>query len=365
MPDERQQHRDRQIDPFYPPPPARRGSFFGGPGIIFVFLMLLILAGIGIYGASIGALPRWVEAMRNFDVASIFNQTAMEPTPSAEQAAATPAVGDGPLVLTPMGPAELLTKRNPPKSLRLTAAGFDKPPVERFARPALFLGQKPRLSFIVVNLGHNKAVTAAAIADTPPEVTLSFSPYAPELAAWIDAAHAFGHEVMIDLPLESRAYPQEDPGDLGLLTALNPDENQRRLDALMQLADGAAGFATQRGDRFLTTAAPLRPVLESLGDNGFGLVVASTGGNALAEARNGASALPPSVIANIELAHDLSRQAITEKLDAALRLATRNGKVLVVVQPYPLGIAALTQMAPFAKARNLALVPATALLVKE
>lgn len=361
MPDERQ---DRLIDPFYPPPPARRGSFFGGPGIIFVFMILLIMAGIGIYGAATGALPRWVEAIKSFDVAALFNDTAA-PAATGPSTAAPATPSDGPLVLTPLGPAELLEKRQPPKSLRLLPAAFDKPPVERFARAALFLGQKPRLAFIVVNLGHNKAVTAAAIADTPPEVTLSFSPYAPELAAWIDAAHAFGHEVMLDLPLESRAYPQEDPGELGLITALNPDETRRRLDELMARAEGAAGFATQRGDRFLTAADPLRPVLEVLGDHGFGFVVAATGGNALAEARQGAGTLPAIATANIELAHDMSRQAIGEKLDMALGLAQRNGRVLVVVQPYPLGIAALTQIGPFAKARDLALVPATALLSKE
>lgn len=361
MPDDRH---DRLIDPFYPPPPARRGSLFGGPGIIFVFLILLIVAGIGIYGASTGALPRWVEAARNLDVATLFGGEPEAAIPAGDSSAPVPS-SDGPLVLTPLGPAELLAKRKPPKSLRLATGEFNQPPVERFARPALFLGQKPRLAFVVVNLGHNKAVTAAAIADTPPEVTLSFSPYAPELAAWIDAAHAFGHEVMVDLPLESRAYPQEDPGELGLLTALNPDENQRRLDELMTRAEGAAGFATQRGDRFLTAAAPLRPVLESLGEHGYGLVVAATGGNVLAEAQQGVASLPRTATAHIEFAHDLSRQAIAEKLDAALGLAQRSGRALVVVQPYPLGIAALTQAGAAAKARDLAMVPATALLQKE
>ena len=52
-----------------------------------------------------------------------------------------------------------------------------------------FLGRKAELTGIL-----------RGIADLPPEISLSFSPYAAELPAWIDAAHAYGHEVLLDLP---------------------------------------------------------------------------------------------------------------------------------------------------------------------
>jgi polysaccharide deacetylase 2 family uncharacterized protein YibQ len=357
---------DRLIDPFYPPPPARRGSFLGGPGIIFVFLILLIVAGIGIYGAATGTLGAWSDAIRQMDLAQLWpgEDEAPGTTPAPTAGTATAPAADGALVLTPMGPAELLAARTPPRSLHLPAGDFALPPVERYARPALFLGQKPRLAFIVVNLGHNRAVTAAAIADTPPEVTLSFSPYAPDLAAWIAAAQAFGHEVMLDLPLESRAYPAEDPGALGLLTALNATENISRLDALLALGDGTLGVATQRGDRFLTDAAALRPVLARLSERGFGFLITGTGAQVLAEAAQGI-APPPRTIADIELPHDLSRQAITARLETALTRSRGGRATLVAVQPYPLSIAALTNIGTITKDRGLALVPASALLAKE
>lgn len=358
MPDERP---DRLIDPFYPPPPARRGSFVGGPGIIFVFLLLLIATGIGIYGMATGTLSQWVDAVRHFDMARLVGDTP-PPAPEPTTATTAPASDGSALVLTPMGPAELLATRKPPRALYLAAGEFDLPPVQRFARPALFLGDRPRLAIVIANLGHNQAVTAAAVADTPPEVTLSFSPYAPELAAWIEAAHAFGHEVMLDLPMESRAYPQDDPGALGLITALNPDENGQRLDQLIKLADGAIGFASQRGDRFLSDAVALAPILSELGARGFGFIVTTAD---LRAADQNVATPPLLAQADSEFGHDLSRQAIADRLNAALEKARRDRQSIAVVQPYPASIAALTTLGTLAKDRNIALVPASALLAKK
>lgn len=347
---------------------ASRGGGIGGPGFIFVLLLLLIGAGAGLYLVATGTLERWLAPGSAFDFGLLGEDGTGAVTENATPAPAT-APGGGAakpgsqtLVLAAMDPGELMRTRTPPRSLRLAPGAFDLPPVQRFARPALFLGQKPRLGVVIVNLGHNLAVTAAAVADTPPEITLSFSPYAPDLAAWIDAAHAFGHEVTLDLPLESRAYPQEDPGPLGLLTALNADENRRRLEALLAGAEGVLGFATQRGDRFLTDATALRPVLAEIARRGLGLVIARPGANALREAESGLANLPPRIGADIELVHDLSRQALAAALETAMVKARDDRQAMVVVQPYPLSIAALTNLAALAKDRDLALVPASALM---
>ncbi|WP_374366943.1 divergent polysaccharide deacetylase family protein [Dongia sp.] len=325
-----------------------------------MLLILLILVGIGIYGVATGQLGTWSGIVRTW-----LDEPEPATSPPSDTTQNATAPSQGALVLKPMGPAELLATRTPPRSLRLQPGEFDRPPVERFARPALFLGQKPRLAFVIVNLGHNTAVTAAAIADTPPEITLSFSPYAPDLAAWIDAAHAFGHEVMLDLPLESRAYPQEDPGPLGLVTALNPEENARRLRELLNLAEGTVGLATQRGDRFMTDADALKPVLAELGKNGYGFLATSGGENMLADAAKALENPPPLARIGIDIAHDLSRQAIADKLTATFTLAQRERAALAVVQPYPLSIAALTNLGAVAKDRGLALVPASAMFAKE
>lgn len=357
------------LDP-YPPVTSGRSGWIGGPGFIFLVLILLILAGAAIYLQVTGQLGTLLaQGGQMIDVghtpaenaaAPSEDGPALQPMASMEGEAA-PAAPVKALVLTAMGPAELLEQRPPPKSLRLQPGEFDQPPVLRFSRPALFLGTRPRIGVLLTGLGLNRGVTAAAIADLPPEITLSFSPYAPDLAAWIDAAHAYGHEVLLDLPLEPRNYPQDDPGPLGLLTALNKDENLRRLGALLQDADGIAGLATQFGDRFLADETSLRPVLSELGQRGLGLVATAN----IDDAAKDLADAPLKVRIDETIPQDASRQALTAEVEALLASAKTKGAVLTAVPAYPLSIAALTSLAAAAKDRGMALVPATAFLLKK
>jgi len=354
----------------YPPVTSGRGGWIGGPGFIFLLLIVLILAGGGLYLQATGQLGTLLAQGK----ALIASDSSPAPTeaPNAEdgpalqpmasmEGDATPAAPVKPLVLAAMGPAELLEKRPPPKSLRLAPGEFDQPPLLRFSRPALFLGDRPRIGVLVTGLGLNRGVTAAAIADLPPEITLSFSPYAPDLAAWIDAAHAYGHEAMIDLPLQPRNYPQDDPGPLGLLTALNKDENLRRLGELLKGADGVAGLATQFGDRFLADPAALRPVLSELGQRGLGLIVTAD----IEETVKDMADAPLHMRVDETLPQDASRQALTAEVEALLGTARAKGTVLTAVPAYPLSIAALTSLAAAAKDRGMAVVPATTFLLKQ
>ncbi len=61
------------------------------------------------------------------------------------------------------------------RSLKDTA--FDQPPWRRFARPFVAPEGRPLLGLLVTGLGTDRAVTAAAIAGLPAEVSLSFNPH--------------------------------------------------------------------------------------------------------------------------------------------------------------------------------------------
>ena len=52
----------------------------------------------------------------------------------------------------------------------------------------------------------------------PGEVTLAFVPFVRKLKEWIDVARGAGHQVLINLQMNLRGYPKNDPELFGLLT---------------------------------------------------------------------------------------------------------------------------------------------------
>ncbi len=354
----------------YLPVTSGRKGWIGGPGFIFMLLILLILAGAGLYlqvnGQLGDLLARGGQLIELGHTPSPTPVSALESEPSFQSAASivgdkTQAGSIKPLILTAMGPAELLEKRPPPKSLRLAIGEFDQPPVFRFSRPTSFVDTRPRIGVLVTGLGLNRGVTAAAIANLPPEISLSFSPYAAELPGWIDAAHAYGHEVLLDLPLEPRNYPQDDPGPLGLLRALNAGENLRRLAEILKNAEGIAGLVTPFGDRFLTDEASSRPILSALDQRGLGLLTTAD----LADSPVDMADAPRHTRIDETLPQDASRQALITQIETILSAARAKRQVLTAFPAYPLSIAALTSLVTAAKDRGMALVPATAFLIKQ
>ena len=104
------------------------------------------------------------------------------------------------------------------------------------------LAQAPRVALLIAGLGRDRIDTVRAITGTPPETSLSFAADTPELSAWIAAARAYGHEALVDLPLDQPASAD------GLAVERTPAENLRRLDALLARAPLAAGIAVSGGD---------------------------------------------------------------------------------------------------------------------
>lgn len=148
----------------------------------------------------------------------------------------------------PKAPIAGLFQQGPSGNLPMIAPD-GRVPAQAYARPFRPNG-KPRVALIVGGLGLNAVTTRAAIERLPPEVTLSFVPYAENLQGWIDQARAQGHEVMLEMPMEPSGYPNNDPGPYTLLANGNPDDINAKLDWLLGRATGYFGVTNYLGDRF-------------------------------------------------------------------------------------------------------------------
>ena len=133
-------------------------------------------------------------------------------------------------------------------------------------------GKRP-VSVIIGGLGVNRGLTTQAINELPGEVTLAFAAHSPGLQNWINQARAKGHEVLIELPMESSAFNPAEPGaDRALMASRNAAANMRNLDWLMSRAQGYFGVTNYNGDLFLKRADVAAPVLDKLSQSGLSFI---------------------------------------------------------------------------------------------
>ncbi len=93
---------------------------------------------------------------------------------------------------------------------------------------------------VIGGLGLN-AKSSEAIEQLPPEVTLSFVPYADGPAGLDRSGPRQRRCGTVEAPMEPQDYPDNDPGPYTLLTTAKPADTVQRLDWLLFRATGYFG----------------------------------------------------------------------------------------------------------------------------
>jgi polysaccharide deacetylase 2 family uncharacterized protein YibQ len=308
----------------------------------------------------------WLASSSGGDLAAVPQPRTGTANPGAADLSEMPALvatgGATPESWPDLGPADLLAQGAALGDRSLKDTGFDQPPWRRFARPFSVPEGKPRLGLLVTGLGIDRAVTAAAIAGLPAEVSLSFSPTAPELADWIAAARAFGHEALVDLPLQSKE--KRDLGAFGLLIGLNEDETDRRIGAIADSAQAVFGFAGDGGDALLLDDTATAIVAREIARRGLAFIDLS--GEPMSQTIPAARAAGLAAArSQVTLDERPSRTAITERLAAAADRAQEQGQALAVARASPLTITVLADWLRRLGDQEPVPVPASALLQRE
>lgn len=141
-----------------------------------------------------------------------------------------------------------------------------------YAKPFTPIAGQKYVSLIVGGLGLNPVLTQRAINELPGEVSLSFAAQTPNLQNWIDRARLKGHEVLIELPMQSSATAG-DTDDEYMLTTKGPHSvNIRNLDYLFSRAQGYFAVTNYGGESLLKDASALRPILDHVRNSGLGFV---------------------------------------------------------------------------------------------
>jgi polysaccharide deacetylase 2 family uncharacterized protein YibQ len=259
--------------------------------------------------------------------------------------------------VAPLPPAPIAGLSAPGPTGPLPVIAKDgKTPFQGYARPFHDNG-KPKVALVVGGLGLNAAATRTAIERLPPEVTLSFVPYADGLQAWIDLARADGHEVLLEIPMEPLDYPNNDPGPSTLMANAPKEETTKRLDWLLSRATGYFGVTNYLGGKFVTADTAMSVFTGALRARGLGFL---DDGSA---AHRGMTGLPRAS-ADAVVDEQLSADSIDHQLLALEAGALQHGQALGAGFAYPVTINAVIHWAQGLAGRGYQLAPASALARK-
>jgi polysaccharide deacetylase 2 family uncharacterized protein YibQ len=267
---------------------------------------------------------------------------------------AGPAVAGGRPRLTepPLPPTDkIAVSAPPPRYASLTD-------VKRDAGTTAPAPNAIKVAFIVGGLGLSQSATDAAINKLPAAVTLAFSPYARDLKKWMEKAKEKGHEVLIEVPMESKQFPAEDPGPLGLLTSAEAKDNTERLETILKESTNAIGVLDVMGSKFRESNEHITPVFAKLKQSNL-FYVQGTPGVRVGEAG------VPTAVADLVLDERPFRAAVDARLDYAERLAKYQGSAVVALGAKPVSFERLVLWTEQAQKKGIVLAPISQVLIKQ
>jgi polysaccharide deacetylase 2 family uncharacterized protein YibQ len=317
--------------------------------------------------ASHGAPPGWREALAPDPVGGPRMSEGVFELSTAPVAGVEGMGGQATITMTgesggvsgaeslPQAPIAGLFAPSPGGPLPIISAD-GRTPFDAYKRPFTANG-RPKVGLIIGGLGLNAKATRQAIEGLPPEVTLSFVPYAEGLQGWIDLARTHGHEVLLEAPMEPVDYPDNDPGPYTLMAQAPLPETARKLEWVLSRATGYFGVTNYLGSRFLASDTAVAGVSGALKARGLAFL---DDGQA---ARKGGAGLPRASADRI-VDEQLSEGAIDAQLAALETAAGQHGQALGSGFAYPVTLTQAARWAEAVEARGFQLAPASALTVR-
>lgn len=210
---------------------------------------------------------------------------------------------------------------------------YSRPP------PTLPEGQKvdrrAKVAIILRGLGLSQAATEAAIRRLPGAVTLAFDSESPQVGDQAGLARRSGHEVLVQVPMESANFPEFDPGPNAVSTLLTPDDNVGKLNFHLSRMAGYVGILTTMGSAFTINEVQLMPVLEELQKRGLLYVDSYTTLNTLGPKLTRSLGVPSAYV-DVVIDETLSRNAIDRKLADLVAKAKRQDAAIGIADPMPI-----------------------------
>jgi polysaccharide deacetylase 2 family uncharacterized protein YibQ len=236
----------------------------------------------------------------------------------------------------------------------LPIIGMDgRTPFQVYSR-AFVANGRPKISLVIGGLGLNARATQQAIETLPPQITLSFVPYAEGLQGWIDMARQHGHEVLLETPMEPLDYPDNDPGPYTLMADDPAPATAKKLEWILSRATGYYALTNYLGSRFIGDDNAYNAFMGAVRGRGLGFIDDGSAGR-----RTGGGA--PRASAERVIDDQLTGSAIDQQLLALEAGALQRGQALGSGFAYPVTLEKVARWADSVEQRGYQLAPASAL----
>ncbi|HUT51936.1 MAG TPA: divergent polysaccharide deacetylase family protein [bacterium] len=241
-------------------------------------------------------------------------------------------------------------------TLKLEEQAAPAPPPKRPEKPMVRGRHHGRIALIIDDIGNDLAALDALLS-LPVTVTFSVLPdslHREEALERLTAAHA---PVMLHLPMQPLAYPEEDPGPDALLVGMDRAEIEKRVAAALDAVPTAEGVNNHMGSAFTTDREGMAAALEVIKSRGLFFIDSRTTPQTIGFALARELGMPAAE-RKVFLDHEENIASILAQLRALAEAADKEGTAVGIGHPYPETIAALQKAVPELVKAGYVFVPA-------
>jgi polysaccharide deacetylase 2 family uncharacterized protein YibQ len=239
-----------------------------------------------------------------------------------------------------------------PGAAKSVSVVLSRPPVQGRQR-------RPRIAIVIDDMGFDRANSARALR-LPPQVTVAYLPFAPDVATQVRRARLKGHPVMLHLPMEAPDHGGK-PGANVLSVTSGPEKLRRQLREILGRFGGYTGVNNHMGSKFTRDRARMNIVISELKKRGLFFLDSRTSGSSV-----GAAVAADAGIAHatrdVFLDHEPDPKKIRARIAETERIARQTGQAIAIGHPRTATMKALAPWLSGLKARGFDLVRLDTLL---
>jgi len=210
----------------------------------------------------------------------------------------------------------------------------------------------PRLALIIDDLGYMQPEVITRLCSLPVPFSVAVLPYQEHTRESAEIAHGLGKEVMLHLPMEPLGYPGpgRDPGPYAILHNLSEIEVRQRVRQALEEVPHRVGVNNHMGSRITPDRTRMGWVLAELKARKLFFVDSRTEKDSVALEVAQALGIP-STQRQVFLDDDKAFPEMEKQWERAIKLAEKDGSVLIIGHIYPETVAALEKLVPRSKGR--------------